>query len=104
MKLIGAICVFLAVGFVVAVVLTQDRVDEAKGSIKQGLGKVTGNQEMQAEGKAERDSAVASRQVKGAANQIKGKVEEGLGKVTGNDEMQDRGAADRIKGDIGRIG
>jgi hypothetical protein len=47
-KLIGAICVFLAVGFVVAVVLTQDRVDEAKASIKQGLGKVTGNQEMEA--------------------------------------------------------
>jgi uncharacterized protein YjbJ (UPF0337 family) len=104
MKLIGAICVFVAVGFVVAFVLTQDRVDEAKGGIKQALGKVTGDQEMEAEGKAERDSAVARRQVKGAANQVKGKVEEGLGRVTGHDEMQDRGTADRIKGDIGRIG
>jgi uncharacterized protein YjbJ (UPF0337 family) len=104
MKLIGTICVFLAVGFVVAIVLTQDRVDEVKGSIKQGFGKVTGNQEMEAEGKAEHDSAVARRQVKGAANQVKGKIEEGLGRVTGNEEMQDRGTADRIKGDIGRIG
>jgi uncharacterized protein YjbJ (UPF0337 family) len=104
MKLIGALCVFLAVGFVVAFVLTKDRVDEAKGSIKWGFGKVTGNQEMEVEGKAEHDSAVASRQVKGAANQVKGKVEEELGKVTGNQEMQDRGTADRIKGDIGRIG
>jgi uncharacterized protein YjbJ (UPF0337 family) len=104
MKLIGAMCVFLAVGFVVAVVLTQDRVDEAKGGIKRGFGKITGNQRMEAEGKAEYDSAVARRQVKGAADQVKGKVEEGLGKVTGNEGMQDRGTADRIKGDIGRIG
>ena len=76
-----------------------DRIDEAKGDIKQGIGKVTGNQDMQAEGKAEHDEAAAKRQVKGVGNQVKGSVEEGLGKVTGDDETQARGTADRLKGE-----
>ena len=54
-----------------------------KATSKQGVGKVTGNNKMEAEGKAEHDSAAARREVKGAANQVKGSVEEGLGKVTG---------------------
>lgn len=81
-----------------------ERVDEAKGNIKQGFGKATGNRDMEAEGKAEHDSAVGRRQVKGAANQVKGNVEEGLGKVTGSDEERARGTADRIKGDTQRNG
>jgi uncharacterized protein YjbJ (UPF0337 family) len=81
-----------------------DRVDEAKGNIKQGVGKVTGNRDMEAEGKAERDSAAARRQIKGAANQVKGNVEEGFGKATEDDEMRARGAADRLKGDAQRTG
>jgi uncharacterized protein YjbJ (UPF0337 family) len=78
--------------------------DEAKGNVKQGFGKVTGNHEMEAEGKAEHESAVARRQMKGAANHVKGSVEEGLGKVTGDDETRARGTADRIKGDTQRSG
>lgn len=81
-----------------------DRMDETKGSIKEGLGKVTGNQDMQAEGRAEHDTAKGRREVKGAANQIKGNIEEGLGKVTGDDETRARGTADRIKGDTQRTG
>lgn len=81
-----------------------DRMDETKGSIKEGFGKVTGNQDMQAEGRAEHDTAKGRREVKGAANQIKGNIEEGLGKVTGDDETRARGTADRIKGDTQRTG
>ncbi len=81
-----------------------DRVDEAKGNIKEGLGKVTGNQDMEAEGKAEHDSAVAHREVKGAANQVKGSVEETFGKATDDDELRARGTADRLKGDAQRTG
>ena len=81
-----------------------DRVDEAKGNLKQGVGKVTGNRDMEAEGKAEHDSAEARREIKGAGNQVKGNVEEGLGKVTDDDEMRARGAADRLKGDAQRTG
>ena len=81
-----------------------ERIDEAKGNIKEGLGKVTGNQDMEAEGKAEHESAAAKREVKGVGNQVKGSVEEGLGKVTGDEETQARGTADRLKGDSQRTG
>jgi uncharacterized protein YjbJ (UPF0337 family) len=81
-----------------------ERIDEAKGNIKEGFGKVTGNRDMEAEGKAEHDTAVGKRQVKGAANQVKGSVEEGLGKVTGDKETEARGTADRLKGDSQRTG
>ena len=81
-----------------------ERVDETKGNIKEGVGKVIGNEQMQAEGRAEHDSAKAQREMKGAGNQLKGSVEEGLGKVTGDDEMRARGTADQIKGDAERAG
>jgi uncharacterized protein YjbJ (UPF0337 family) len=81
-----------------------DRFDEARGSMKQQLGKVTGNREMEAEGKSERTSAVARRQVKGAAKQVKGDVKQGLSKATGSDEMRAEGVADRLEGDTQRAG
>jgi uncharacterized protein YjbJ (UPF0337 family) len=81
-----------------------ERFDELKGNVKEGAGKVTGNRNLQAEGRAEHDAAKAKRETKGAANQIKGRVEEGLGKVTGDEEMRARGTADRIKGDTQRTG
>ena len=72
------------------------------GNLKKGVGKVTGNTKMEAEGESEQQSAQAKREVKGAANQVKGSVKEGLGKVTGDDETRARGTADRIKGDAQR--
>ena len=81
-----------------------ERIDEIKGNVKKGVGKLTGDREMEAEGEAERDTAKARREVKGTGNQIKGSVEEGLGKVTGDDETRARGMADRIKGDTEHAG
>jgi uncharacterized protein YjbJ (UPF0337 family) len=81
-----------------------ERFEELKGKVKEGAGKMTGNDEMEAEGRAEHDMAKAKRETKGAANQMKGRVEEGLGKVTGDDETRARGTADRIKGDSQRAG
>ena len=81
-----------------------DRIDEMKGSLKQGVGKVTGDKELEAEGQAEHDTAHAEREAKGVGNQIKGSVEEGVGKLTGDEETRARGAADRLKGDAQRTG
>jgi len=81
-----------------------DRIDETKGNVKEGIGKLTGNTEMESEGRTEHDTAKATREVKGAANQVIGSVKEGLGKVTGDDETRARGIADRIKGDAERAG
>ena len=81
-----------------------ERFDELKGNVKSGAGKLTGDREMEAEGRTERDTAHAKREVKGAANQMKGRIKEGVGKITGDDETRARGTADRIKGDTERAG
>jgi uncharacterized protein YjbJ (UPF0337 family) len=81
-----------------------ERIDEMKGKVKEGVGKVTGNEKLEAEGRVEHDTAKASREIKGAGNQIKGNIEEGLGKVTGDEETHARGIADRMKGDTQRTG
>jgi uncharacterized protein YjbJ (UPF0337 family) len=81
-----------------------ERVDELKGDVKQGLGKITGNERLEAEGKAEHDVAKAEREAKGAANQLKGRVKEEVGKLTGNENLEAEGAADRLKGDVQRTG
>jgi uncharacterized protein YjbJ (UPF0337 family) len=78
--------------------------DEMKGNVKQGVGKVTGNEELEAEGQAEHDTAHATREAKGMGNQVKGRVEEGVGKVTGDEQTEARGVADRLKGDAQRTG
>jgi uncharacterized protein YjbJ (UPF0337 family) len=81
-----------------------DRFDELKGNLKEGAGKVTGNTDMEAEGRGERETAHASREVKGAANQVKGNIEQGIGKLTGDDSTRAQGMADRTKGDAERTG
>jgi uncharacterized protein YjbJ (UPF0337 family) len=81
-----------------------ERIDETKGSIKEGIGKLTGNTDMQAEGQADQDAAKASREIKGATNQVKGSAEETLGRITGDDESRARGIADQLKGDSQRAG
>ena len=77
---------------------------ELKGNVKQGVGKVTGNEELEAEGRAEHDAAHAAREAKGIGNQLKGRIEEGVGRVTGDEETEARGVADRLKGDVQRTG
>ena len=81
-----------------------DRMREIKGNVKQGVGKATGNAELEAEGRAEHDTARAAREAKGMGNQVKGHIEEGVGRVTGDEETEARGVADRLKGDIQRAG
>jgi uncharacterized protein YjbJ (UPF0337 family) len=81
-----------------------ERTDELKGNMKEGLGKVTGNTDKQAEGKAEHDTAKASRETKGVANQVKGSVEERVGKLTGDESTEAHGTSDRLKGDTQRMG
>jgi len=81
-----------------------DRIDEMKGSLKEGAGKLTGDKELEAEGQAEHDAARVAREAKGVGNQVKGSAEEAVGKLTGDEETRARGAADRLKGDVQRTG
>ena len=79
-----------------------ERFDELKGNIKQGAGKLTGDTDLEAEGRAEHDMAKTKREAKGAANQIKGSVEEGVGRITGDTSQRARGEADQLKGKADR--
>jgi len=84
--------------------MANERIDEFKGSVKEGAGKVTGNERMEAEGRGEKEMAKAERNVKGAANQVKGGVEQTIGKLTGDEETRAEGKFDSAKGDAQRTG
>ena len=75
-----------------------DRTDEMKGNLKEGLGRMTGNDRLAAEGEAEKDSAKARRETVGAARQAGGSIKEGVGKLTGDELTEAEGKADRMRG------
>jgi uncharacterized protein YjbJ (UPF0337 family) len=81
-----------------------DRMEELKGSMKEGAGKITGDTELQAEGSAQHDAASSSREMKGIGNEVKGNLKEGLGALSGDEETRTEGEADRLKGTAQRIG
>jgi uncharacterized protein YjbJ (UPF0337 family) len=75
-----------------------DRMDELKGRVKEGTGKVTGNERLEAEGKGQAEAARTERRVKGAAREAAGSLKEGVGKLTGDRPMEEEGAANRMEG------
>ena len=81
-----------------------ERTDELKGNLKEGVGKVTGNERLEAEGDAEAKGAKARRETKGAARQVGGTIKEGLGKLTGDEATEAEGKADRLRGKADQTG
>ncbi len=79
-----------------------DLIDETKGNVKEGVGKITGNEQMQREGQVESDAAKAQRQVKGGIEQVQGKVQEGVGTLTGDQSTVDAGKAKQVEGEARR--
>ena len=84
--------------------MSNERFDEFKGNVKEGAGKLTGDKEMEAEGRGEKNMAKAERTAKGVGNQVKGSIERGVGKLTGDEEREARGEYDSAKGDVQRTG
>lgn len=74
--------------------------DELKGKFKEGVGKLTGDERMEAEGKAEKEAAEAERKTKGAMDRAKGSVKEGFGKLTGDERLEGEGKVDKTKGKV----
>jgi uncharacterized protein YjbJ (UPF0337 family) len=79
--------------------------EELKGNIKKGFGDLTDDEQMQAEGEADRlkgqarqDAAKASEYTKGAGEELKGNIKKGFGDLTDDEQMQAEGEADRLKG------
>jgi len=87
----------------------KDRVEgaleEAGGNIKQGVGKLIGNEQMQAEGKAHELKGKAKQEAAKGAERTKGKVQEavgaakgGLGSALDNEQMEAEGRAKELEG------
>lgn len=81
-----------------------DRIDELKGNVKGGWGKLTGDERTEAEGRAEADKAKAMRETKGAVEQAGGSVKEGVGKLTDSEQLEAEGKAERLGGKAKQAG
>ena len=80
---------------------------EVGGKIKAGIGKLIGNDKMEAEGNAKALAGKAQKEVAKAAERAKGSVEETVGAVknrignlVGADRMAANGRAEELKGEV----
>jgi len=74
------------------------KADEIKGGLKQGLGKLTGDKGLQAEGATQKESGRVRRKAGGAAKEAKGSAKRAAGKVIDSPTLQAEGEADRLGG------
>ena len=80
--------------------------EEIGGKIKKGIGKVIGNEQMEAEGivkekkgEAKQEAAKASERTKGKVEEIVGTVKNKVGDVIDNEQMIAEGRAKELKGE-----
>lgn len=80
--------------------------EEVGGKIKKGVGKLLGNEQLEAEGEAKALQGKAKQETAKAAERTKGKVEEvvgatknRVGALIGNRQMQAEGKAKELKGE-----
>ena len=76
------------------------------GKIKQGIGKLIGSDQMQAEGlvkekegEAKQEAAKAAERTKGKVQEIVGAVKSRVGAVIDNDKMEAEGRAKELEGE-----
>ena len=81
-------------------------VEQVGGSLKEGVGKLIGNEQMEVEGKATKLKGKAKEVAAKAAERTKGKIEEVVGTVKGhvgdlidNEQMQLEGEAKKLTGE-----
>ena len=80
--------------------------EQIGGKIKEGIGKVLGNEQMQAEGRAKElkgeareESAKAGERTKGKVEEVTGAIKNRVGAVIDNEQMQAEGKAKELKGE-----
>ena len=86
---------------------TKGAAEKLGGKIKKGVGRLIGNEQMQAEGRAEEikgqvrtASAKATERGKGKVEEVTGAVKKNVGRVIDNEQMQVEGRAREIKGQV----
>ena len=85
---------------------SEGKAEELGGKIKQGLGNLIGNEQMEAEGaakaakgEARQEAAKAGERIKGKAEEVVGAVKNRVGHVIDNEQMEAEGKLKEIKGD-----
>jgi uncharacterized protein YjbJ (UPF0337 family) len=78
------------------------RKDEMVGGVKQGLGKLTGDDGLEAEGAAQKNMGKAERKTSGTFHEAKGSMKKGAGKVIGSPTLEAEGEAEKLSGKVER--
>jgi uncharacterized protein YjbJ (UPF0337 family) len=80
--------------------------EQVTGKIKEGIGKVVGSEQMQAEGKAtelkgeaKEEAVKAAERAKGTVEETTGAVKKGVGAVIGSEQMEAEGKAKELTGE-----
>ena len=74
------------------------RSDELKGGLKEGLGKLTGDEALETEGRAQKQGGRARRKVSGAVTETKGNFKQVIGNTLDSPTLEAEGQADRRRG------
>lgn len=85
---------------------SEGKAEKLGGKLKRGIGRILGNERMQAEGlarelkgKAREETAKSSERAKGKAEEITGAVKNRVGHAVGNERMAAAGKARELKGE-----
>jgi uncharacterized protein YjbJ (UPF0337 family) len=78
------------------------RKDEFVGGIKEGVGKLTGNETLAAEGEAQKAAGKAGRKMSGAGHELKGNVKKATGDLVGSPTLEAEGELDKARGKVER--
>jgi len=78
------------------------RKNEFVGGVKEGLGKLSGDDALEAEGGAQKNAGKAERKMSGAAREVKGNLKKAAGGLLGSPTLKAEGEADKISGKIER--
>jgi len=83
----------------------EGKAEQVGGALKKNIGKLLGNEQMEAEGtatelkgKAREEAAKGVERVKGKVQEVAGKVERGVGKLVGDHDTAAEGAAREVEG------
>ena len=78
------------------------RANEIKGGLKEAAGKLTGDEGLEAEGKAQKTAGKAERKTSGAFHEAKGTVKKGIGDMIDSPTLEAEGEAEKLGGKIER--
>jgi uncharacterized protein YjbJ (UPF0337 family) len=67
--------------------------EELKGNLKEGFGKLTGNEKLQAKGRADKLKGRTRRRASPLGDEIEGTAKQATGKTTGNIDLEFEGKA-----------